>query len=121
MTHDETPCTADEPLNLSAVSVTSLLKMFISGSPAMSGRNAQGIVESFFRSLLVVVPTYLLAAFGLRWNGGGIDIKGPDLSYALAAIVVLMFTLTHGVVPVFFYAIFNAVVRALRNVSYGVL
>ena len=118
---DQNSDASDESLNLSAVRVTDLLRYFITGNTAATAGDAPGVVESIVRSLLVVVPTYLLAALGLRWNGAGIDIEGPDVPYVVAAVVVLIFTLSHGVVPVFFYAIFNGVVRALRNASNGAM
>ena len=59
------------------------------------------------KSLLVVVPTYSLAAYGaLSAESSNLTMGGSTIPPIIGALVVILFTLTHGVVPVFFYRFF---------------
>ena len=78
-----------------------------------------GFGKSLVGALLVVLPTYALVALSLT-----LQIKplfdpnmGGAIPPALGAGVVLLFTLTHGVLPVFFYQIFASVVDAAKEHS----
>jgi hypothetical protein len=76
-----------------------------------------GFGWALLRALLVVVPTYCAAVCGLRFGlvqpfGGGDGLEVPAL---LGAFIVLMFTFTHGVVPVFFYRFFSGVLDSFSQ------
>jgi len=63
--------------------------------------------HSLAKSLLVVVPTYSLAAYGaLSAESSNLTMGGSTIPPIIGALVVILFTLTHGVVPVFFYRFF---------------
>jgi len=73
---------------------------------------------SLCRALLVVVPTYGLAAYGVLSN------RSPELTSAnqnipsiVGALFILLFTLTHGVVPVFFYRLFFSGIEETKKSS----
>lgn len=68
-----------------------------------------GFAGSLGQALLVVLPTYVLAALGVRYGASPFFDAGAGegLPPLLGALVVLLFTTTHGVFPVFFYAIFS--------------
>ena len=68
------------------------------------------LAASLLRSLLVVVPIYALIAWNLgRGYQGRFDISGPasqQVASSFAAMMIIIFTITHGVGPVFFYRLF---------------
>ena len=68
---------------------------------------------ALLRALLVVVPTYCVAAFGVRFGlaqpFGGED--GLGVPVILGAFIVLLFTVTHGIGPIFFYRFFMGVLE----------
>jgi hypothetical protein len=74
-----------------------------------------GFGWALFRALQVVVPTYCLSVIGLALGKaprfGGED--GFGMPVVLGLFIVPMFTLTHGVVPVFFYRIFTRGVESV--------
>ncbi len=69
--------------------------------------------HALLRALLVVVPTYCVAAFGVRFElaqpFGGED--GLGVPVILGAFIVLLFTVTHGIGPIFFYRIFMGILE----------
>ncbi|MCH2203632.1 MAG: hypothetical protein MK102_16815 [Fuerstiella sp.] len=76
-----------------------------------------GFGKSLARSFLLVLVTYALVAIGLTLNmnplfGTGLDGGIPSL---VGTGVVLLFTLSHAVVPVFFYSIFFNFIDAAKN------
>ena len=79
----------------------------------LSGEDEEvGFGKSLARAFLVVLVTYSLTALGLAFNmkplfNAGMDHETPAI---VGAGVVLMFTLTHAVLPVFFYSIFTSVI-----------
>ena len=78
-----------------------------------------GFGKSLARTFLLVLVTYALAALGLALNikplfNAGMNGGIPPI---MGAIVVLLFTLTHAVVPVFFYSIFASVIDAAEKRS----
>lgn len=75
-----------------------------------------GVGSALAAALWVVVPTYCLSALGLAFTVQPLFSLPGDagISALLGAVIVVMFTLTHGVVPVFFYRFF---VRALQVVT----
>ncbi|MDB4679193.1 hypothetical protein OAE79_02530 [Rhodopirellula sp.] len=69
------------------------------------------VIRSIMRSLLVVVPTYILAAVGLSFNQNveSIQAGNETIPPLIGTLFCLLFTLTHGVIPVFFYSIFTGI------------
>jgi len=76
-----------------------------------------GLGKSLARTFLLVLVTYALAAMGLALNikplfNAGMNGGIPPI---MGAVVVLLFTLSHAVVPVFFYSIFTTFIDAARK------
>ena len=69
--------------------------------------------HALLRALLVVVPTYCVAAFGVRFElaqpFGGED--GLGVSAILGAFIVLLFTVTHGIGPIFLFRVFMSMME----------
>ena len=78
------------------------------------------LAPSFFSSVLVVLPTYALAAWGVM-SGSNAEFAntGDSIPPGVGCLVTLLFTLTHGVVPVFFYRIFFIGIDAARTGGQG--
>ena len=82
---------------------------------------AQGWLRSLGHALLVVVPTYCLAAWGASrgstapFGGAG----GPSVPPLLGAFVAILFTVSHGVVPVFFYRVFANAEKSMHEQAGG--
>ena len=68
----------------------------------------------------MVLPTYALAAWGVM-SGSNAEFAntGNSIPPGVGCLVTLLFTLTHGVVPVFFYRIFFIGVDAARTGGQG--
>lgn len=65
------------------------------------------IGKSFMRSLVPVAVTYSAAIAGIELFGNNIQIQKDANDVAMGLFMVPLFTLTHAVVPVFFYRIFR--------------
>jgi hypothetical protein len=78
-----------------------------------------GFGKSLARTFLLVLVTYALAALGLALNIKPLFNAGINAGIhpIVGAVVVLLFTLTHAVVPVFFYSIFASVIDAAKKHS----
>ena len=78
-----------------------------------------GFGKSLARTFLLVLVTYALAALGLALNIKPLFNAGMNggIPPFMGAMVVLLFTLTHAVVPVFFYSIFASVIDAAKKHS----
>jgi hypothetical protein len=61
----------------------------------------------FWRAFLPVGGTYALTVAGLMW-GPALQIDRTQMSPIVGGLVVLLFTVSHAVVPVFFYRAFFA-------------
>ncbi len=78
----------------------------------------QGLASSVFNAMLVVVPTYLLAAYGiLSTSNSELANAANTIPPIVGAFVTVLFTLTHGVVPVFFYRLFVGGIEAVKSTS----
>ena len=64
------------------------------------------LITSLRNALLVVVPTYTLTAYGVVTANSSSWISNPTPPIP-AAFFTLLFTLTHGVIPVLFYRLFT--------------
>lgn len=109
-----------EAIAAAGASGAGLLGALFGGLAGTQQQSQESLLNSVLRALLVVVPTYVLAALGMRWQAGqpgGMPIDGPDVPAVVAVFVVLIFTLSHGVIPVFFYAIFRGAVVAVRSAT----
>ena len=72
--------------------------------------------HAFLRSFVPVAATYALAAIGLTWGNDNLFARASEqISAWLGAGMVLLFTVTHAIVPVFFYRPFFGVMKAIRN------
>ena len=78
-----------------------------------------GFGKSLARTFLLVLVTYALAALGLALNIKPLFDAGMHggIPPIMGAVVVLLFTLSHAVVPVFFYSIFASVIDAAKKHS----
>jgi len=76
-----------------------------------------GLGKSLARTFLLVLVTYALAAMGLALNIKPLFNAGGNggIPPIMGAVVVLLFTLTHAVVPVFFYSIFTTFIDAAKK------
>ena len=85
-----------------------------------SESQSTSLAPSFFSSVLVVLPTYALAAWGVM-SGSNAEFAntGDSIPPGVGCLVTLLFTLTHGVVPVFFYRIFFIGIDAARTGGQG--
>lgn len=63
------------------------------------------LASSLIKALLVVIPTYALAIYGVVTTSNH-DFQSASIPPLVSAMVTLLFTLTHGVVPIFFYRLF---------------
>ena len=75
----------------------------------MSEQKTSSLGRSLLRSLLVVMPTYCLVAWATTRgidNPFEIESNGENISIIGRVGIVLLFTLSHGVIPVFFYRLF---------------
>ncbi len=62
------------------------------------------LTASLLRAAVPVVATYASVAIGLAWSDGGLGAEFSHLISPLVGVpVVLLFTCTHAVLPVFFY------------------
>lgn len=77
------------------------------------GEDRRDFAASFARAAIPVSATYAAAAIGLTWFGGGLTENFSRMISPLIGVpVVILFTLTHAVLPVFFYRHFlNALNR----------
>lgn len=72
--------------------------------------SSMGMFGPVLKSLLIVTATYTLAVVGMYYGLGGpekltLDVNtNPDRDASLG--MILMFTASHAVIPVFFYAVF---------------
>lgn len=85
-----------------------------------SESQSTSLAPSFFSSVLVVLPTYALAAWGVM-SGSNAEFAntGDSIPPGVGCLVTLLFTLTHGVVPVFFYRISFIGIDAARTGGQG--
>lgn len=79
--------------------------------------NWQEIGSSFLRSLVPVGLTYSAALIGIKYFGfGNSEFTSTNLPSGIVGLLVVpLFTLTHCVVPVFFYFIFVAAIQGMRQ------
>lgn len=91
-----------------------IVGMALDHFPSGVGRSSDELGASFLRSAIPVAATYASAAIGLAWFGGGLGAEFSRMISPLIGVpVVLIFTLSHAVLPVFFYrGFFNALQRA---------
>jgi len=68
-------------------------------------RVPKALQHPFWRALLPVGGTYACAVAGSMW-GAGVEINRDKMSPFGGALIVLLFTLSHAVIPVFFYRAF---------------
>ena len=74
------------------------------------------IRSSFLRSLIPVGLTYSAALIGIEFlSAEAFEFSGRDQIGALGLLVVPLFTLTHCVVPVFFYFIFVSAIYSMKQ------
>ena len=85
-----------------------------------SESQSTSLAPSFFSSVLVVLPTYALATWGVM-SGSNAEFtsNGDSIPSGVDFLVTLLFTLTHGVTPVFFYRIFFIGIDAARTREQG--
>ena len=76
-----------------------------------------GIGSALAEALRVVVPTYCLSALGLAFVAQPLFAlpRDPEIPALKSAVLVVLFTLTHGVVPVFFYQFFVQVLQVVTR------
>lgn len=106
------PTTVSE--GLPGLSVTPDGQWAIAAQPRSSG-----IAASFFRSFIPVIGTYALAAYGVSHSAEDVNIQAADIPPAIGVGITLLFTLTHAVVPVFFYVPFMTISRGLKTSAKG--
>ncbi|MCH2180435.1 MAG: hypothetical protein MK108_00380 [Mariniblastus sp.] len=74
------------------------------------------IRNSFFRSLIPVGLTYSAALIGIEYfSAEGFEFSSGDQVGALGLLLVPLFTLTHCVVPVFFYFVFVSAIYSMKK------
>ena len=73
------------------------------------------IGKSFMRSLVPVAVTYSAAIAGIELFGNNIQIQKDANDVAMGLFMVPLFTLTHAVVPVFFYRIFVGAIESTKS------
>ncbi len=92
----------------------------LDGEVDSSESQSTSLAPSFFSSVLVVLPTYALSAWGVMSGSNGEFTNNSDsIPPVVGCLVTLIFTLSHGVIPVFFYRIFFIGIDAARTGAQG--
>lgn len=88
---------------------------WIHGKPQQAGELS--LTHSLLRSFMLVLITYALSAFGLALNVTPLFNPGinGDIPVLVGIVVASLFTLSHAVVPAFFYRIFFSVLDAIKE------